>query len=89
MTHFFQPLDLTVNGEAKRFMKDMLTTWYSGEVQKQMESENSTVEIEVDLRLSMLKPLHVTWLVSGKAHCKRMAQSGNIRTSSRKDNLIT
>ena len=22
MTHFFQPLDLTVNGEAKRFMND-------------------------------------------------------------------
>ena len=26
MTHFFQPLDLTVNGEAKRFMKDKFTT---------------------------------------------------------------
>ena len=34
MTHFFQPLDLTVNGEAKRFMKDKFTTWYSEEVQK-------------------------------------------------------
>lgn len=28
MTHFFQPLDLTVNGEAKRFMKDQFTNWY-------------------------------------------------------------
>ena len=64
MTHFFQPLDLTVNGEAKRFMKDMFITWYSAEVQKQMESGNSTDEIEVDLRLSVLKPLHATWLVS-------------------------
>lgn len=26
MTHFFQPLDLTVNGEVKRFMKDKFTT---------------------------------------------------------------
>lgn len=25
MTHFFQPLDLTINGEAKRFMKDKFT----------------------------------------------------------------
>ena len=64
MTHFFQPLDLTVNGEAKCFMKDTFTTWYSAEVQKQMESGNSTDEIEVDLRLSVLKPLHATWLVS-------------------------
>ena len=34
MTHFFQPLDLTVNGEAKRFMKDQFTTWYPAEIQK-------------------------------------------------------
>lgn len=61
MTHFFH---LTVNGEAKCFMKDTFTTWYSAEVQKQMESGNSTDEIEVDLRLSVLKPLHATWLVS-------------------------
>ena len=30
-------------------------SWYSAEVQKQMESGNSTDEIEVDLRLSVLK----------------------------------
>lgn len=53
-----------MNGEAKCFMKDTFTTWYSAEVQKQMESGNSTDEIEVDLRLSVLKPLHATWLVS-------------------------
>ena len=34
------------------------------EVQKQMESGNRTHEIEVDLKLSVLKPLHATWLVS-------------------------
>ena len=54
-TLFFQPLDLTVNGEAKHFMKDMFTTLYSTEVQKQMASGNST---EVNLTLSALKPLH-------------------------------
>ena len=42
----------------------MFTTWYSVEVQKQMESGNSTDEIEVDLRRIVLRPLHVTWLVS-------------------------
>ena len=42
----------------------MFTTWYSAEVQKQMESGNNTDEIEVDLRLSVLKPLHAIWLVS-------------------------
>ena len=58
MTHFFQPLDLTVNGEAKRFMKDQFTMWYSAEIQKQMEATGNDDDIEVDPRLSVLKPLH-------------------------------
>ena len=42
----------------REFLPYMFTTWYSAEVQKQMESGNSTDEIEVDLRISVLKPLH-------------------------------
>ena len=43
----------------------MFTAWYSAEVQKQMESAGtSTDEIKVDLRLSVLKALQATWLVS-------------------------
>ena len=46
MTHFFQPLDLTVNREAKTFMKEQFTSWDAGQ------------------RLSILKPIQETWLVS-------------------------
>ena len=65
MTHFFQPLDLTVNGEAKRFMKDKFTTWYCEEVQKQINPRNGDAngEVNVDLRLTAQKPLHASWLV--------------------------
>ena len=76
----------------------MFRTWYLAEVQKQMESGNNTDEIEVDLRLSVLKPLHAIWLVSLKnhltgsvgkrEHCKRMERSGDIRTCLREDNFI-
>ena len=39
MTHFFQPLDLTVNGQAKKFCKNKFATWYSAaEVHKQVDS---------------------------------------------------
>ena len=41
MTHFFQPLDLTVNGQAKKFCKERFTTWYSQEVQRQLDSGTS------------------------------------------------
>ena len=61
-THFFQPLDLTVNGEAKRFMKDKFTTWYSEEVQKQINPGNRDAngEVNVDLRLTAPKSLHAS-----------------------------
>ena len=34
MTHFFQPLDLTVNGSAKNFMRKKFVTWYAEEINK-------------------------------------------------------
>ena len=38
MTHFFQPLDLTVNGSGKQFMKKEFVTYYSDAVKQQLES---------------------------------------------------
>ena len=64
MTHFFQPLDLTVNDQAKKFCKEKFTTWYSQEVQRQLDSGTSFEDIEVDLRMSVIKPLHAGWLVA-------------------------
>ena len=64
MTHFFQPLDLTVNGQAKKFCKEKFTTWYSQEVQRQLDSGTSFEDIEVDFRMSVIKPLLAGWLVA-------------------------
>ena len=64
MTHFFQPIDLTVNGQAKKFCKEKFTTWYSGEVQRQLDSGTSFEDTEVDLRMSVIKPIHAGWLVT-------------------------
>ena len=52
MTHFFQPLDLTVNGEAKHFMKDKFTTRYSKEVQKQTNPGNSDASSSLEYHCS-------------------------------------
>ena len=64
MTHFFQPLDLTVNREAKKFMKDQFTAWYSAQIHTQLDSGVALDDVDVDMRLSVLKPIHATWLVS-------------------------
>ena len=64
MTHFFQPLDFTVNGQTKKFCKEKFTTWYSGEVQRQLDSGASFEDIEVNLRMSVIKPIHAGGLVA-------------------------
>ena len=64
MTHFFQPLDLTVNGQATKFCKEKFKSWYSGEVQRQLDSGTSFEDIEVDLRISVIKPIQAGWLVA-------------------------
>ena len=63
MTHFFQPLDLTVNGCAKQGMRKEFVTYYSNAVKQQLDSGKQLEDIEVDFRLSVLKPLHAKWPV--------------------------
>ena len=36
MTKYYQPLDLTVNGYSKRFLKNKFNEWYSFQVSKQL-----------------------------------------------------
>ena len=64
MTHFFQPLDLTVNRCAKQRLKNEFVTYYSDNVKQQLDSGIKLEDVEVDFRLSILKPLHAQWLVN-------------------------
>ena len=63
MTHFFQPLDLTVNGSAKNFMRKKFVTWYAEEIKKQMDAGVPAESIDVNLKLTSLKALHANWLI--------------------------
>ena len=58
MTHVFQPLDLTVNKFAKDFMKGKFSTWFSRKISLGLENCVELDGIEIDYRLSVLKPLH-------------------------------
>ena len=66
MTHFFQPLDLTVNRAAKNLTRTKFVSYYSTKVQKELESGNRLEEIEVDLQLSVIKPIHAEWLATAE-----------------------
>ena len=64
LTHLFQPLDLTVNGAAKKFIKKEFITYYSSIIQQQLESGKKLEDINIDMRLTIVKPLHAQWLVN-------------------------
>ena len=58
MTKYYQPLDLTVNGYAKRFLKRKFIEWYSGQVKSQLDKNISIEDVQVGLQLTKLKPIH-------------------------------
>ena len=63
VTKFYQPLDLTVNGFAKRFMARKFNDWYAEQVSAQLDKGIAIDDINIKLRLSLIKPLHASWLV--------------------------
>ena len=66
LTYLFQPLDVQggPNSYAKKFKKKKFTLWYADQVQRAMDAGKSMGEIDLDLKLSVLKPLHASWLTS-------------------------
>ena len=62
MTKYYQPLDLTVNGYAKKFMSRKFSGWYTQQISLQVEKGVPIDEIDVKLRLSLIKPLHAEWM---------------------------
>ena len=47
----------------KKVCKNKLATWYSAEVQKQVDSRDNFEDVSVECKLSGLKPIHAAWLV--------------------------
>ena len=55
---------MTVNRSAKQFMRKQFVTYYSEIVRHKLENGESVEDIEVDLRVTAIKPRHAQWLVS-------------------------
>ena len=64
MNHIFQPLDLTVNGSAKKFQQSCFTEYYAVAVKEQLGSGKQLEGIEVDFRLLAVKALDDRWLIA-------------------------
>ena len=55
---------LTVNKVAKDFTVKKFSEWFSRQISIGLENGQELQDIEIDYRLSVLKPLHATWLIS-------------------------
>ena len=68
MTHIFQPLDLTVNGHFKQYMKEKFSIWYSEQISLTLENAEKLENINISFKITVLKPLHAKWLVEFYDH---------------------
>ena len=80
MTNFLQPLDLTVNGYVKKFMRRKFNAWYSLQIGNQLNARKQLQDIDVPLRLSLLKPCHAEWLVECYNHMTTTAAQNVIQS---------
>ena len=70
LTYLFQPLDVQrgPNGYVKRFMKKKFALWYSDQVIRALDEGKDIKDVEISLKLSIVKPLHAKWLIEMHNH---------------------
>ena len=67
-----QPLDLAVNDE----FKDSFSRWYANKVKEALDKRADLDKVKLDLRASLIKPLHGNWLITAMSTVE--SQSGTI-----------
>ena len=65
-----QPLDVSVNEQFKASMKAHFARWYSNEVKESLDQGLEVANIRIDLRASVLTPLHGNWLITAISSLK-------------------
>lgn len=58
-----QPNDLAVNSLLKGAIREKFTKWYAACVKAMLDKGSSPSSIKVDLRASVVKPIHAAWLI--------------------------
>ena len=60
-TDCLQPLDISMNQSVKHFLHEQFQEWYADQFCHQLQNGSRTPE--VDLNLSIMKPLEAIWLI--------------------------
>ena len=75
LTNKFQPLDLTINQKAKKYVSSKFNEWYAERVSKQLMNGKAAGDVKVSLKLSDLKLLHAKWIVEMYGYLKQQIES--------------
>ena len=62
-TSDLQPLDVSVNQEFKALIKNHFSRWYANEVRQALDQGVKLQDVKIDLRATLIKPLHGNWLM--------------------------
>ena len=70
LTYLFQPLDVQggPNGYVKKLMKKKFTLWYANQVDQALEAGMMLENVDISLKLSVMKPLHAKWIMEVYDH---------------------
>ena len=63
MTHIFQPLDVTVHGYFKQYMKEKFSTWYLEQISLALDSGEKLENINISFKITVLKLLYARCFV--------------------------
>ena len=69
MTPLFKPLNLTVNGQRKKYMKDEFTDWYSKQIENNLHASTKKEDIGIQFKL-------ITITAGTKIIVKRVKSAG-------------
>ena len=75
LTNKFQPLDISINQSAKKFISNKFNAWCANIVSKQLSNGVAPGDVKVSLKLSDLKNLHARWIVETYDHLKHQNDS--------------
>ena len=67
-THLSQPLDLTVNGFCKSFMKRKIAEWFAQQFDHQLTLGKKVEEIEIKFNLTEMRLIHTKWITEFYNH---------------------
>ena len=73
-TNLFPPLDISVNKSAKCFIADKYQDWSAEKVLQQLNRGIAAHDVNVDVKLSIMKPLQAKWITEMYHDLKRSKQ---------------